>query len=1555
MNLKNIEDFYPLSPMQQGMLFHSLAAPNSGVYFEQFSCTLKGELNLAAFNYAWQQVMNRYSILRTGFVWEGLKEPVQIVHRQVKISCTTKDWRHLSVKQQEKEIEAFLERDCLCDFELTRPPLMRLTLIQLADNFYHFVWSHHHLLLDGWSVPIIFQEVFAYYQAFTRGEQLELVTPRPYRDYIVWLQQQDLSEAETFWRQTLQGFTTPTQLWVDRGKLHPTDKEINRDIGTEANFNLKNDYGCQEISLNASTTAALQSFSQKHQLTLNTIIQGAWALLLSRYSNEKDLVFGATISGRPPTLAEAESMVGLFINTLPVRVKIDSETLLLPWLKEIQTRQIEARQYEYSSLTQIQGWSEVTRNLPLFESIIVFENYPVTEIPLSETDFNLEIQFSHSFDRTNYPLTLGVTPGKELLLEIAYEKSDQRKLALRDRFNDDTITRMLGHLSTLLESIAVNPQQKLSELSLLTAAEKQQLLFEWNNTYVEYPTDKCIHTLFEEQVVKKPNAIAIVFENQQLTYQELNNKANQLAGYLRHSSSSTNEREEGLIGICLNRSLEMIVAILGILKAGFAYLPVDSSLPRDRVTDILSDAHISLLLTQSHLINKFSSVETICLDTDWQLITQQSEQNSTSEVTSNNLAYVIYTSGSTGKPKGVMVEHSSLVNAYFAWEDVYQLNSLRTHLQMANFAFDVFTGDLVRALCSGGKLVLCPQDLLLDAKGLYALIKQYQIDCGEFVPIVLRNLMEYLEKTNQQLDMSLVICGSDSWYGGEYQKFQQFLGKQTRLINSFGVTEATIDSCYFEAKTSQLLSKQSKQLVPIGKPFANTQLYILDSDLQPVPIGVAGELYIGGAGVARGYLNNPELTQEKFISIPPRGDLLYKTGDLAKYLPDGNLEFLGRIDNQVKIRGFRLELGEIEAVLTGYLAIKDGVVIVSEDKPGDKKLVAYFVAKEPVTVKQLREFLKSKLPDYMIPAVWVELEVLPVTPNGKIDRKSLTKIKRSQFTTESQSLSYHTPVTELLAGIWAEVLDLEGVEINDNFFDLGGHSLIATRLISRVKQVFKIELPLRSLFENPTLVGLAECIQTNLNPSFQQDIKPISRTEKLPLSFAQQRLWFLAQLEPDSCDYNLPAAFTLQGKLNVTALQESFNEIIKRHEILRTSLIEVEGEARQVITPSLAVNLEVIELTDNRQVRQLIKEEALQPFDLNKIPLFRIKLLRCNQEKHILIVVMHHIISDFWSEDILLQEITTLYEAKIAQKNVTLPELPIQYADFAVWQRQYLQAEVLDSHLEYWQKQLSGDLPVLKFNSQLSQSNHGAIYDFAFEEKLSKEIIALSQRENTTLFITLLTAFKVLLSIYTQEKDLIIGTPVANRDRIELEELIGFFVNTLLLRTNLSGNLTFRELLGRVREVTLNGYAHQALPFEKLVEVLQPNRQQQELPFLQVWFTLTNKDVKEFKLPNLAIDEIELDTEIERYQLRLDLAESSTGLQGSFGYKTDLFEADTITFMARNLETILRQVITKPDISLTDLTAIINRVQEEQKNIQQKELARTSLSKLKSIKRKIVK
>lgn len=1537
MKQANVQDIYNLSPMQQGMLFHTLCAPQSGVYLQQFSWTLQGNIDASNLKRAWQQVIDRHPILRTAFYWENLEQPYQVVYDQIDLPWNEQDWSQSSQTSQREQLAIFMKADQERDFKLSEAPLMRLALIRLSEDTSQVVWSYHHLLLDGWSLSSVFKEVLSFYEAFSQNQTLNLRPPRPYRDYITWLQQQDLSQAEAFWRRSLEGIEAPTSIRM-----------------TQPHYSLNNEqenYLSQQIHLSESTTSALRLLAQQHQLTLNTLAQGAWALLLSYYSGETDVIFGTTSAGRPGDIDGIESMVGLFISTLPVRVKVRPQDTCLAWLKKLQAQQLEMRQYEYSPLVQIQAWSEFPKNIPLFDSLIVFENTPVDK-SLQESGSSIQLLDINIFEKTNYPLTIGISPGSELSLEILYERS---------RYHDATIKKILEHYRTLLEGIAFNCEKHLADLSILTQQEQQQQLIEWNRSQVKYNKDQCIHKLFEMQVEATPAAIAVISEGEQLTYRELNTRANQLAHHLR----ALGVKPEVLVAICAEKSLELIVGVMGVLKAGGAYVPLDPNYSQERLNFVLEDTQASILLTQHRFIDVLPNpqVTSICLDKDWPQIALLSGDNLLSEATPANLAYVIYTSGSTGKPKGVMIEHSSLTNAYLAWHAAYKLGVEATcHLQMASFSFDVFTGDLVRSLCSGGKLVLCPRERLLEADELYQLMCQTQVDCAEFVPAVLRNLIQYLEESGQSLDfMRLLICGSDSWYGAEYQKFQQFCGPETRLINSFGLTEATIDSSYFEATVGSL---STEQLVPIGRPFANTQLYILNSFLQPVPIGTPGELYIGGFGVARGYWNRPELTAERFIQnpfSPESGDCLYRTGDQACWLPDGNIELLGRIDHQVKIRGFRVEPGEIEAVIQQNPLVHEVVVQAREDKSGNKQLVAYIVLEPQVETSELREledkltsqiliqlkaFLNEKLPEYMRPSQFIVLNSLPLLPNGKVDRRSLPEVETVRPELEAPFVPPRTLTEELLAGIWANVLDLNQVGIYDNFFELGGHSLLAIRLISQVRNTFQIELSLRSLFELPTVAGLSDRIEeARQNKQGLQIVPlvPVSREQDLQISFAQEHIWFLEeQLMPEHYFYNTVSTGRFKSHLNLSALEQSLNVILQRHETLRTSFTIVNGKPIPLIAQTLTLKLAVFDLQNfpknvrESKAMQMIREEVQRPFNLASGPLLRAVLLQLDTSEYILVITAHQSAFDAWSRNVLWRELVILYQAFSTGKPSPLTPLPIQYADFVHWQHQFLSKEVLENQLSHWRQRLAGSLPVLNLPTDYPRppvkTFQGASQSVAFPKNLTKAIRELSQQEEVSMFIMILAAYQILLYSYTGQEDLLVGTSADNRTRRELEGLIGCFNNYLVLRTKLSGNPSFRELLGRVRQVSMEAYDYLEMPFSRLVPALQLESDLSRTPLVQTMLvykqfldvpTMESLAVNSLNDLDFTLLPFRYDWETARCDLTLSLMDVGEEMAGFWEYSTDLFKTETISQMSRHFQNLLEKIITDPDQHLSELKVVV--------------------------------
>ncbi|HYW71641.1 MAG TPA: amino acid adenylation domain-containing protein, partial [Pyrinomonadaceae bacterium] len=897
---RQIEDLYPLSPFQQGLLFHTLFTPEVDVYFTQLGGTIEQQLDAGAFKRALQRVIDRHPILRTAFVWEGVSEPLQVVHKQVELPWQEFDWRTLNVSQQETELEAFLTADRQRDFVFSEAPIMRCTLVRLGEDSYRFIWSFHHLLLDGWALFQVAKEAFAFYDAFVEGRELSVATTRPFRDYIGWLQRQDRSRAERFWREALKGFAAPTPLVMERA--------------ADEHAELEENYHDQRLKLSAETTEALQSLARKHQLTLNTIVQGVYGLLLSRYCGEDDVVFGATVAGRPATLVGVESMIGIFINTLPARIRISPALGVLPWLKQLQEQQVEAQEYDHSPLAQVQGWSEVPRGQPLFESILVFENYPV-DASLSQPRGSLSLKDVKSFDRANYPLTIGASPGRELLFRFSYD---------RRRFDDEAITRMFGHLEAMLEAIVAHPEMRVADVPLLTGGEQQQVLVDWNQTAAEFPGEHCLHQLFEAQVERCSQAVAVYAHDQQLSYAELNERANRVAHFLREQGVGP----DVLVGVCLERSLEMVVALLAVLKAGGAYVPLDPAYPLERLRYMMEEINAWVVLTQASVAERLPAHwgQVVCMDDESESFASFPAANPNVEVSSDNLANLIFTSGSLGAPKATMVTHRGLRNTILSRVAALSLTASDRILQTTSFSFDASVWEFFAPLAIGARLIMLQPGQHQRPAEIVAMLAEHQVTTVQLPPSWLQMVLQERGLVECQR-LAHVVCGGEI-ITADLQK-QFFATVDANLHNLYGPTETSIDATSWTCDRAG-----AKRTVPIGKPIANVQVYLLDSHLRPVPVGVKGELHIGGVGLARGYLNQPHTTAEKFIPNPfaeTPGSRLYKTGDVARYLADGNIEFCGRNDDQVKIRGFRIEPGEIESVLVQHEKVREAVVIARAD------------------------------------------------------------------------------------------------------------------------------------------------------------------------------------------------------------------------------------------------------------------------------------------------------------------------------------------------------------------------------------------------------------------------------------------------------------------------------------------------------------------------------------------------------------------------------------------------------------------------------------------------
>ncbi|MGA9117876.1 MAG: amino acid adenylation domain-containing protein, partial [Bacteroidota bacterium] len=1492
--LRDIESVYPLSPMQDGMLFHSLYAQDSAVYVEQLVCTLSGRLDPAIFQESWEMVVRHHPILRTSFAWKNAERMHQVVHKRVTLPFVFEDWSGWAEAEKQRRFDVVKAADHRTGFVLDKAPLMRLGLYRWGELSWRFIWTHHHLLLDGWSLPLVLKEFCATYQSLERGTEPSINPCRPFKEYISWCSRQNLSSAEGFWRKTLGGVSAPTRLAVNRVSL-----EIAGDHGEQ----------CKEsVFLSQEETRVIQEFCKREHCTTNTLIQGAYALLLSRYCGEEDVVYGITTSGRPDVFPDAENMIGLFINTLPLRVHVSAQTPLRELLRRIQNDVVEMRQYEYSPLAKVQGWSNVPRGVPLFHSIFVFENYPLDSSLLDDLGA-VKVTDVEAAGGTNYPLTLVAAVRGRLSLEIVYGEVF---------FAPESIKRMLGHLHRLLSEIVNCPENTAGNLTIVTTEERDNLVKRWNDTDVSFPdADIPVHAMFERCVASAADSTALQYQGQTMSYGELNRRANNVAHFLHELGV----RRESLVGLCCERSFDMIVGLMGIVKAGAGYVPLDPEYPRERLAFMLADAEVKYLVTHrslERLLPRECDV-IVRLDGDWETIQHAGDENPPISVLPENVAYVIYTSGSTGRPKGVLVAHRGLSNFVCAQRSWLGIDGSARILQFASLGFDASASEIFATLTSGGRLQLVSPELVRSPEELSEFLISERTSFITLPPTFLALLKE-----KDFPDLRCVISAGEAcpvelaprWSRGR------------RFVNAYGPTETTIGATW----NSEEGSSSGGSTVPIGRPMPNIKVYLLDRFLHPVPVGVEGELYIAGIGVSRGYLGRPDLTAEKFIpdmlGTSP-GARLYRTGDLGRFLPDGTILFSGRTDRQVKIRGLRVEPGEIEAHLRAHGWVKEAVVDVRPDRLGERQLVAYIIPEntERINIREIREFLSKRLPSSLVPAAFVLRESFPLSPSGKVDLRALPDPGDSDLVGTGVRVPPRTGTEELLAGIWADILGVEGVGREDNFFELGGHSLRVTQLLSRVRQVFSVELPLRAVFETPSLQGLAGEVDKQRNGDgfvvLLPALEAVPRTEEIPLSFSQQRLWFLEQLEPGSPTYNIPASFNVSGPLRLDILRQCVEEMISRHEILRTRFVKRHGQPYQHVEdgmdpPFSDVDLSV--LTPEEQQEHIFRtalDESRQCFNLETGPLFRISVLTRGADDHVILLTMHHIIADGWSIGVMIREMSTLYEAFAAGRPSDLQPPQVQYADFAAWQRTWLSGDIFEMQLSYWKHQLEGmptflELPLDRSRPSM-QSSEGQTESLEISSDLRVALEELCQQVGVTMYMLLLTAFGVLLHRYSRQDDFAVGSPIANRRHSQTEDLIGFFVNTLVLRMRFSDSMTVRDLLKSTREMCLDAFAHQDLPFEKIVEALQPARDMGRSPLFQTAFVHQNFPTQSLQISGLTITPFNIEIGTNKFDLTLTTAEMPDGVRADLEYSTALFDQSTAARMLRHFSTILEQFVTDVD------------------------------------------
>ncbi len=1629
------QELFPLSFAQQRLWLLDQLDPNTTAYTIPLVLRLRGNVQYEALRNALQEVIQRHEALRTAFI-EVDGVPWQKVLPAGTLTMPFDDLSAYALDERKQQARRLIAQQESQPFDLSTGPLLRASLLHMSEDEYLFAITIHHIAFDEWSVEIFFQEMQAYYAASLTGETATLsALPVQYVDYAhwqrEWLQGEVLEKQLDYWKKQLQGLPPLLQLPADRPR-----PAVQTSHGGSCSFQLA-----------PELVADLKALGQREDATLFMTLLTAFQVWLCRHTEREDIAVGTPIANR--SHSDLDRLIGFFVNTLVLRTDLAGNPDFLTALRSVRNVTLEAFNYREVPFEMVVDALQPERNLsysPLFQVLFTLQSAttPASSSASSAATFTSE-QLAGEQSMAKFDLSLKLSEEEEHGQTVLTGNFDYNS----DLFDAATVERFVQRFLLLLQEIVKQPEQGIRDLALIPTEEytRIQSAVQESEDIVQ---DVCLHELFEVQAERTPDVPALIFEDTQLSYEQLNRRANQLAHYLRQLGVGPEVR----VGLCMERGWEMVVALLGILKAGGAYVPLDPDYPTERLSFLLTDAQAAVLLTQQQVLPRLpeTMATTVCLDAAWERIAYESEENPRNLTDSQNMAYVIYTSGSTGQPKGVVVRHSSLVNLTEGLDQMIYAQSGQTQLRVGlngPLTFDTSVKQIVQLLY-GHTLVIVPQEMRFDANELSAYLKRHQVNVIDCTPLHLHYLLMQGLLEDKESTLHQVLIGGAAIDETMWQTLARYQGQA--FYNLYGPTECTVDATIDRVQSAD-------QRPSIGRPLPNVEVSVLDAYLHPVPIGVPGELYIGGSGLARGYFNRADLTAERFVPDPQgqqQGARLYRTGDRARWLADGNLEYLGRLDYQVKIRGVRVEPEEVEQTLLQQPGVRECVVIAHADNGGaGQSLVAYIVpqAETSLSTQDLRTSLRGTLPDYMQPAFYELLTELPRSVNGKVDRQSLSTLQLLDKGTQQPGQSPRNPREEKLAEIWREVLNREVADIRANFFEIGGHSLLAMQVIARIRTNFQIELPLRVLFERPTIEGLAEALllasdedesspvtavkhvslpdymQANFNTKrrvqptqsaprsldtepvqgprnpqeealseiwrevlgrevadiradffeigghsllamqviariravFQVELPlrrlferptieglaeaillardennnllepPVKRVARdytgmatAPISFAQQRLWILDRLNPGKSTYNMPLALHLSGPVDREALELSLCEIVARHAVLRTTFPIKDDTPVQAITPAAATrslsftDLSGLSETERlAEAQRMITEEAQQPFDLEEGPLMRTQLLKVDETNYVLLMTLHHIASDGWSMNILKRELFMLYRAFSAGQSSPLTPLPVQYADYAIWQRQWLQGAVLDRQLRYWREQLAGAPDVLPLPTDRPrgavQSQRGGSYPFEITPAMTARLTDLGKQTGTTLFMVLLAAFQTFLARVCNQDDIIVGTPIANRTHTEIEGLIGFFVNTLVMRTDFSGHPDFLEIVGRVRRVVLDALTHQDLPFEQIVEAVQPERNLLRSPIFQVMFVLqTASSREEIDYSPLSVSFLDVEQTTAKFDLILALTPHDEGLRGELEYNADLFERETIARLAEHFQVLLTGLVNAP-------------------------------------------
>ena len=1505
---------------QERLWFVHELEPGSAAYNVPRAIRITGQLDLNVLERSLNEIVRRHEPLRTHFTLvDGSLR--QVVTEDVRLELPVVDLSDLSAGERTQRGTALMQEEAALPFNLSHGPVLRARVLRLDQTEHLLLVTMHHIVSDAWSAGIFFHELTALYEAFSKHSDTPLAPLKlQYGDYAEWqrdwLQGDVLQQQLSYWKNKLKDAPAVLDLPADR----PRPAQTNR--GASCTF-----------SISESLTEHLRELSLSAGATLFMTLLGAFSVLLHRYSGEDDIVIGTPIAGRNRT--EVEGLIGFFINTLPLRIDIAGNPTFATLLDRVKQASLEA--YEHQDLPFEKLVEELkperSNGMPFFQVMFQYQHAPRGSVVLDGLTFKSE---AIENETTKVDLSLG-----------AYERDGVLKFQIEystDLFDRETIETMASRFSVLLQSIVSSPHVSAGQLAIMTDAERRQLLVDWNDTSEDCGRFENLQEKFERQAAQRPDDLAVIYRDQQLTFAELNTRANKLANFLTKLGVSA----ETPVAVFLERSVDMIVALLGVLKAGGAYVPLDVSYPRERVDYVLRDSKARVVLTHEKWRSLLSTTRCVSLDSDWEQIENESVANPPATAIAENAAYVIYTSGSTGKPKGVVGLHGATVNRLEWMYRRYPFAPGEVCCQKTSLSFVDSIWEIFGPLLAGVPLVILPDEVVKDADRFVDALSAASVTRLVLVPSLLRAMLGTGEVLSTRLPkLKHWTCSGEALSLDLANSFKQQF-PDALLLNLYGSSEVAADVSYYETSEHELRD------IPLGRPIANTQLYVLDSNMEPVPVGVIGEIYAGGEGLARGYLDRPELTAEKFVPHPfaqNPGLRLYRTGDLGRFLKNGNVEYKGRTDHQVKIRGSRVELGEIETELASHPEVRGCIVLARADASGEKRLTAYVLSSsKTLSTRDVRRYLAQRLPEFMIPSSVVVLEDFPRTASGKVDRLSLPRPAEAR----EQQVAPRNLTEEIVAEVFAELLAVDAIGVNDDFFALGGHSLLIPRVTARLKDLFGVELPLRALFEHSEVGELAREIASlrALNETVVEvPIVPVPRNGVLPLTFAQESLWAIDQISPSTGAYNIPRALRLKGRLDPDALQRSIDTIVSRHEVLRTTFSSDDGKPFALVNQDGSVDLSLRDLSPESdlsdELRRHVTEECARPFDLATGPLLRATLLRLDENEHVLIVTMHHIISDGWSMELFLEELVSYYNDVLAGHELEVTPLAIQYADFAHWQRHALQ---LDQSLAYWQQELADapaitDLPVYKTRPAV-RTFQGARYVFELDEDLTKALKHLARAERVTLFMTLLGAFQTLLWTYSKHNEIVVGCPSAGR-RPDTENLIGNFVNTLALKTSFSDGPTFREIMRRVANTTLGALAHEQAPFAKIVEALQIERTLSHNPVFQVWFVLqAGRGTGERRdFAGLTAEPYPIDSEVTRHDLQLTMWENSSVFKGALTYNTDILDVQTVSYMAEEFSTLLSRIVREPDIRGSELRTLL----EEGRN-----RMRPKIGQLKSARRKAI-